>query len=272
MPRIALRAIVGVVLAAALVPGAIPGMGPGDGTAPADRVSPSFTWGEVPAAKGPGLAGTWHRFALIQEADLRTYRVTTRAQHVYWTFFPDGRCYYSMPAEGLDNFSYDYVRSMNELWCCSYRLEGDGGVIAWGTGGTTVPFVRKGAGMLIGKTRDAFEPLDPCDGVKMRATYKRHDWQAEYSPKAGIAFSADGVFADEGFLGGAISTWWWKDRGMVDASFAPGRGTYRVAKNSLVLLYDDGRKYRANFHLEDGSSREKVEAFWINGWKYVRVD
>jgi hypothetical protein len=90
-------------------------------------------------------------------------------------------------------------------------------------------------------------------------------------PKKGITFSRDGTFMDEGFLAAAISSWWWADRGLVEATFAPGRGTYRLANNSLVLLYGDGRKVRANFHLEDGATGENMAVFVISTRRFVKV-
>ncbi len=239
---------------------------------PTDKLSPSFTWGEVrPPTGSAGLSGVFHRAAITKELDAYARRWITRAKDTYWCFFPDGRCYYSMPTEGLDNFNYDYVKGMNDLWCCTYKLTGDQGTITWGTGGSTVPFRRSGDKLLIGKAGDAFEFLDSCSGLKLAGNYKRENWQEENSVKAGITFSRDGTFVDEGFLAGGISSWWWPDRGLVDAEFAPGRGTYRLVNNSLVLTYSDGRKFRANFHLMDTSTRNNVAGFIISTRRFVKV-
>lgn len=237
-----------------------------------DQLSPSFTWGQIASPTSlAGLSGVYHRLGTVKEMDVAAGRFILRAKRTYWCFFPDGRCYYSMPTEGLDNFNYDYVRGMNALWCCTYTLKGEEGVIAWGTGGTTAGFRRSGRTLLIGRTADAFEPLDPCDGLRLEGTFKREGWQDENMPRAGITFSRDGTFVDEGFLNAAISSWWWADRGLVEAKFAPGRGTYRLADNSLVLLYSDGRKVRANFHLEDGATKDNVAAFVISARRFVKV-
>lgn len=239
---------------------------------PDDKVSPSFTWGQVASPRGQaGLSGVYHRLAGVQELNVPAARFVLRAKHTYWCFFPDGRCYYSMPTEGLDNFNYDYVKGMNALWCCTYTLKGDEGMITWGEGGTTVGFRRNGRTLLIGRTSDAFEPLDPCDGLKLDGTFKRENWQEPNSSKEGITFSRDGTFSDEGFLAGAISTWWWADGGLIAAAFSPGRGTYRIVNNSLVLLYANGRKVRANFHLEDGAKKDNVTVFLISTRRFVKI-
>jgi len=76
---------------------------------------------------------------------------------------------------------------------------------------------------------------------------------------------------DEGFLAGAISTWWWADRGMVEVKFVPGRGDYCLVSNSLVLLYADGRKVRANFQLADQATKDSVTGFLISTRPFVKV-
>ena len=243
-----------------------------DQPAPDDLLSPSFTWGEVPRATGDaGLSGVYYRGAVVTELTVDARRFVTYVKHRYWCFFPDGRCYYSMPTEGLDNFNYDYVKGMNDLWCCTYKLEGEDGVITWGTGGTTVAFKRAGQKLLIGTDADVYDLLDPCDGLVFEGTYRREDWQDEYSLKEGITFSRDGTFVDEGFLGGALSSWWWADRGLVDVKSAPGKGTYHVASNSLVLLYADGRKARCNLHLPAQVTRDDPTAFVISTRRFVKV-
>ena len=241
---------------------------------PADETrSPSFTWGEVKPPTGQaGLSGIYHRLAVATELSVNGGRFVTRAKHTYWCFFPDGRCYYSMPTEGLDNFNYDYLKGMNDLWCCTYRLTGDDGVITWGMGGSTVVFRRAGRILRIARDSSVYELLAPCDGLTLEGTYRREDWQDEISSKNGIRFSRDGTFTDEGFLSGAITTWWWADRGLVDAHFPPGKGTYRIAHNSLVLLYADGRKMRANFHLADQETRDNVTGFLISTRRFVKVE
>lgn len=268
MLRYSLLAL-GVLL---MVLAALGGDRPSSMPPPDDRLSPSFTWGEVSPVTGQaGLSGVYHRAAVVTEMSVAAGRFITRAKRTYWCFFPAGRCYYSMPTEGLDNFNYDYVRGMNALWACTYKLKGDDGIITWGTGGTTVSFRRSGRTLLIGRTSDVYEPLDPCNGLRLESTYKREDWQDEISSKAGITFSRDGTFVDDGFLAGAISTWWWADRGMVEAKFAPGRGNYRLVGNSLVLFYADGRKVRANFHLADQATKDNVTGFVISTRRFVKV-
>lgn len=239
---------------------------------PDEMLSPSFTWGKVtPPIGEAGLSGIYYRLAVVTELSAAGGRYVTHVKQTYWCFFPDGRCYYSMPTEGLDNFNYDYVKGMNALWCCTYKLKGNEGIITWGTGGTTVGFRRTGRALIIARDSDVYELLAPCTGLTLEGTYRRENWQEEASSKRGITFSRDGTFVDEGFLGGAITSWWWADRGLVDAEFRPGQGTYRVVSNSLVLLYADGRKMRANFHLADQAAKDNVTGFLISTRRFVKV-
>jgi hypothetical protein len=243
------------------------------GTPAGGKLSPSFTWGTVPPPSGSaGLSGIYHMQDLGAKLSVISGSAVTSIDHTYWCFFPDGRCYYTMPAEGLENFNYDYLRQMNNGFCCTYKMEGNNGIITWGSKDhPTFGFRRVGKQLVIKRDADVYDLLDPCDGLKLSGTFKRYDWASEYSPKEGITFSPDGTFVDEGFLHGAMSMWWWADRSYVDAESTPGRGTYHVASNSLALFYDDGRKLRVNFHLADEVARDDVTAFLINTWRYVRV-
>ena len=243
-------------------------------TASETQLSPSFTWGEVPPAQGSaGLSGIYHMQDLGAEISVISGNAITDIDHTYWCFFPDGRCYYSLPEEGLDNFNYDYMRQAGSAtFCCTYQMEGDNGVITWGnTEKSTIGFHRVGNALYIKRDSDRYELLDPCDGVTLEGTFKRYDYQSEYSPTEGLTFTRDGKFVDEGFLHGALVMWRYLDRGYVDVVSAPGSGSYHLAHNSLVLLYADGRKLRISFQLADEVSRDDVTAFLINTWRYVRV-
>ncbi len=257
---------------------------------PDTTLSPSFTWGAVPAPKGDaGLSGVYHVLAAVTHLDLsprtayNAYLSThyVVVEHLCWCFFPDGRCYYGMPTEGLDNFSYEYAQKINPLFCCTYRLEGDDGVITWGDKEkSTTAFHRSGKDLLIerkdlgiGVHKDApSKLLDPCDGLRLGGTFRRFDWQTPHSPKEGMTFTPDGHFTDEGLL----KQMEWRYAGYpheVHDPGLPGRGEYHIASNSLVLLYEDGRKKRLNFHrdLTEGAPLDPVESFVMNTWRYVLV-
>ncbi len=267
----ALKAFLGSLTFADAQPQAPPGPPAGPATSATAQLSPSFTWGQVPPAKGAaGLSGTYHMQDLGAEVSVISGLAVTNISHTYWTFFPDGRCYYSMPDEGFENFNYDYLAKMNATWCCTYKMEGDNGIISWGDAQkSTLGFKRVGKGLTIKRDLDHYKLLDPCNGLKLDGTFKRYDWEAEYSPKEGITFTPDGRFVDQGFLHGCMTMWWYSDRKYVDAQSLPGSGTYRVANNSLELIYADGRKLRLSFQLADEVSKEHVTAFLIRTYRYV---
>ena len=72
------------------------GRGQPSSVAPPDtRLTPSFTWGEVPPSRGAaGLSGVYHRAAIVTEMSVTAHRFLTHAKLTYWCFFPDGRVYY----------------------------------------------------------------------------------------------------------------------------------------------------------------------------------
>ncbi len=66
--------------------------------------------------------------------------------------------------------------------------------------------------------------------------------------------------------------WWYADRGFVQEEGRPGQGTYRIARNTLELIYTDGRKKRINFHLDPSASRNgPVDHFIVNTWVFVKT-
>ncbi len=70
----------------------------------------------------------------------------------------------------------------------------------------------------------------------------------------------------------AVSVLWWTERtGYVEDDGVPGRGTYRIIRNSLELNYDDRRFKRITFNLEPGTGKENVQKFVLNTWTFARV-
>lgn len=254
-------------------PPAVPA--PTPGAEPGVKLSPSFTWGQVPSATGnAGLSGTYTILGFEREVSVLTGVPVTDLKHFYWTFFPDGRCFYSMPQEGFENFNYAYLTKVSPFAQGTYKLTGDLGLITWGaTMSKTTAFKRVGDDLYIGPDKDHYVPVDPCTGLKLEGTYRRYDWQQEYAPRQALSFTRDGRFTDEGFLKGAVFMWWFtpEQGGSVETSANPGSGTYRLSRNSLELLYSDGRKFRVSFTLADNATRADPKGILLNGWQYLRM-
>jgi len=238
-----------------------------------DKLSPSFTWKEVPPRKGDaGLSGIYRAFLMEEARFAEKVRLTPKYYH--WVFFPDGTCYYGMPEEGLINFDLEYWRQKNPEWCGTYTMSGDEGeLVIKGQKTTTLSIRRVPEGLSIDK-HGPFRPLESCDGLALEGEFRREDWnQGEYSPKGSMTFSKDGTFADDGLLRAAGVSWWRprKYRKFQEAEAVPGKGKYRISQNSLELIYEDGRKRRVNFSLPKDATREKPDTFVINTWVFVRV-
>jgi hypothetical protein len=241
--------------------------------APQDLASPSFTWGAIPRSRGnAGLDGTYGALLLDQFTDTKTLRPVTSADRHYFTFFPDGRYYSRRPPEGLENFNYDYWKAQDPSFCGTYTFSGDSGQLYDGPKRTVRELRKVRGGLLIDK-KGPYGLMDRCDGLKLEGTFRREGWQTLMSATsrgAFISFTADGRF-EERDLFDLITVTWWRPKGHLHAESGSGKGTYSIANNSLTLLYQDGRKRRVDFWLDDGVNRSRPDAFIINAWKIVRV-
>jgi hypothetical protein len=52
---------------------------------------------------------------------------------------------------------------------------------------------------------------------------------------------------------------------------APGRGTYRIANNTLELNYSNGRTKRTSFLLDPEKSKADVAQFQLNTYTFART-
>ena len=51
----------------------------------------------------------------------------------------------------------------------------------------------------------------------------------------------------------------------------PSRGTYRIANYTLTFTFSDGRVKRTSVFREPGASKDKVREFYLNTYKFARV-
>lgn len=254
---------------------------PAPGPPPDDTLSPSFTWGTVAPAKGDaGLSGVYHLLTTQSEYLPLDRRHVTVPVDKFWCFYPDGRCYYGMPTEGLDNFSFEYVEKLVDWqcdvcrWHCStYHIEGKDGDIAWGDRFRTHSAIhRMEDRLMISPDAVPYTRIDPCNGLRLNGTFKRSDWKEAYGLKQSISFTPDGAFTDEGALKRTQWDFVGAPRPVHDPGL-PGRGSYYIASNSLVLVYDDGRKRRISFcrDFREGASQDPIESYVMNGRRWDRV-
>ncbi|MBE7492335.1 MAG: hypothetical protein HS108_11335 [Planctomycetes bacterium] len=216
--------------------------------------TPSFLWPDAPAGTPGKLDGVYAM------SGRRQVSPDGRTEPVMWylTFFPDGRVMRMMPPEGLLNCRVDHWERYYARDCGRWQVNGDSLDIRLGPPGTEPEVIWL---TLRGDTledRGILYRRVPAAPPRPEGRWLHHDWQArEKKQQLGITFSRDGTFKDEGF-GATLRTGWWQGAEFVlqDALIGPktGEGKWRVEKNTLELVYTDGRKrrYGCHMHEEDG--------------------
>jgi hypothetical protein len=213
--------------------------------------SPSL--GARDVGKSGGLKGLYTSFSTSEgHAELGTFRV--RGSVTYLAFFPDGNVIRFLPKEGLENFDFRSAVRRSRESCGRYQLNGNRISIRWGDNSVT-PGVRNGAKLQIGDGAFAYEPTAHSDGLTLGGGY-RLDGAADW--RAGLAFTQDGRFADQGAMSAA------------DIPSPPGSGSYRINDNTLTLSYSDGRVVKVSFFIsgdEEGSHHPST--IHVNGHALV---
>jgi len=199
----------------------------------------------------------------------------------YVVFFPDGRFMEGFPDQGMDKLDEAAEIRRNPVGWGSYESSG-------GPGGRgkivfliTDPEYEKTPTIWDLKeysdhlqvNGDSYNRLEPCDGMKLAGTFRREDYKSLYAgAQQGITFTADGKFADEGvFKAASVMVRNPVGSGEDFDDGAPGSGTYRIANYTLELSYSNGRVKRTSIFLEPGASKTGVREFYLNTYKFARV-
>ncbi|MCB9933892.1 MAG: hypothetical protein H6841_10775 [Planctomycetes bacterium] len=229
--------------------------------------TPSFLWEPTPLPKGDaGLEGIYGASGLGAAGDPREGITTAKFRWRYYTFLADGRVLREIPPEGLLNFRFEFWQQYFVNDCGRYTLKDD--VVE-------MTFTRADGGELKETLKRRGEEL--LDGDKpyrklpgeagLKGTFMRHDVESlgEYY-KVGITFNEDGSFDDAGF-NARVNIGWWVGGDCVlrDLEATPGKGTWKVAANTLELLYEDGRRRRFGFHRYTDEPGEAPRLIVLNG-------
>ncbi len=225
--------------------------------------TPSFLWDPRPELpKGDaGLDGLYGASGLGAAGDPREGITTAKFRWRYFAFFADGRVMRMIPPEGLMCFSFDYWQQRYPGDCGKYTLK-DGTVeMAFGELKETLKV--KGDELM-----DGDKPYSKLAGeAKLSGRFLRHDASnLGETYRKGITFNADGTFDDDGF-NSTINVGWWVGGDCVlrDLKAEPGTGAWRIASNTLELLYNDGRRRRFAFHLYTDEPADNPKAIVLNG-------
>lgn len=180
----------------------------------------------------------------------------------YIVLFPDGTAIRFLPDSGLKLFNFITEVKKSRDYCGCYRVSGDRVTIQWGNNSTETAVVSAGPERTLKIRGDSYFPVSASDDLKLNGTYRfaATDLAAKF-----IRFSPDGNFEDSGMLPLVISS---ATGRTVDPS--PGGGRYRIAKNTLTLLYGDGRAVAISFFVWPAEPGPRPGAIHVNTYRLVR--
>jgi hypothetical protein len=216
--------------------------------APAVKVGPGDLYGIYIAttkqlvAPGPGSS--------VQ------YGLTWKPGRDWITFLPGGRVFKRLPDEGLENFDYNAAIRKYPPAEGSYVITGNIVRVSWPSGGG-MTFKRTPDGELWQDSTN-WTPLPKVSGLKLSGTWAVQ-WN-EQSRERTITFTADGRFAEQGFLN--MINWETQE-------IRQGSGTYNIRNNTLELRYTDGRVLHINFYVfADELKKPHPSVIYINSFDF----
>jgi hypothetical protein len=180
----------------------------------------------------------------------------------YLVFFPDGTAIRFLPDSGLEHFDFMTEVKKSRDYCGCYRVSGDRVTMQWGNNSAETAVVSTGSERTLKIRGDTYFPVSASDGLRLDGTYRfaATDLAAKF-----IRFSPDGNFEDGGMLPLVISAATGRS---VDQT--RGSGTYRIAKNTLTLLYGDGRMVAISFFVWPAEPGPRPGAIHVNTYRLVR--
>ncbi len=185
----------------------------------------------------------------------------------YMVFFPNGRVAWFLPAEGLLDF--DVARSQRDDadWWGSYEMRGDAFHIRWATG-LEYDGRRNPDGNLVISGTTYVLRTGGVDGRTLSGTYRPENSGSD--PSTDVTFYPDGRFDDRGVRGVVGQIDLSNERDAKVPTHA-GSGRYRIARNSIVFEYTDGRREQLSFYIPDDDGSSTPPLIVINTYSVVRV-
>jgi hypothetical protein len=195
----------------------------------------------------------------------------------YVVFLPDGRFSENFPDQGLDQLDEDKEIRRNPVGWGTYEMSGGVGRITFlktePTEREPIVWVMREISGGVEIRGDKYYPMEPCNGLTLQGTFRRADYKTLFAgAQQGITFFRDGRFIDEGVLKAASVM----VRNPINGNYefddgAPGRGTYRIANNTLELNYSNGRTKRTSFLRDPERSKADVTQFQLNTYTFART-
>ena len=184
----------------------------------------------------------------------------------FMVFFPNGRVFWHLPEEGLLDF--DVARSQRDdanFWG-SYDMHGDAVHISWATGNEYSGSRGQDGSLTLGGY--TYVPVTSgADGRTLKATYR--PYTRPNDPSMDVTFYPDGRFDDRGIRGyvGVLDLMY----GRYKVPTQAGSGRYRIARNSIVFEYSDGRREQLSFYVPDGDNGSAPASLVINTMSVIKV-
>jgi len=235
-------------------------------------VSPSFLLDKAPDwPKGDfPLEGIWG-FPTVIVDRLTQFGHLKRNSYFYVLLFKDGTAARDMPYEGLLSYDPGHWKVQYPENFGTYTVAGDTVTVATGGGREPVQFTLKDGNLH--KGTDVYKPIKD-EKPELQGRYISSDYGI-FSPEThkGVTFAKDGTFDDEGFNSLLDIRWWagsyfW----VLESSPEPGKGKWRVERNTLELIYNDGRKRRFGFHLHRDENPKNAPYLVLNSKFMTRLD
>jgi hypothetical protein len=235
--------------------------------------TPSFTWekkAEWPKGDAP-LEGLWGLQSTMADR-WYTWGWSYRVAYLYLLFFKDGTVFTRMPSEGLLCLDVASLKLEHPLSFGSYTVKGD--LVTVTTGSAESPtvntYTRSGDDLTKGTI--AYTRIKD-DAPDLAGRYMKLGWDGYASQwRKGITFGADGTFDDEGFNSMLGLRWWCAENyWLLEHEPEPGKGKWRAEKNTLELIYEDGRKRRFGFHMHQDETDKATRYPVLNSYFMTKV-
>jgi hypothetical protein len=169
----------------------------------------------------------------------------------WYVLFDDGRVLPRLPSTGLDGVDENALAA--DLG--TFKLQGDT-IDMWFQQYHPV-FQRRADGSWTGR-EGTFYPADPLDGAAL---------EGAYAPRSGppeISFARDGRFQSNGGL--------MIDGGVNGLTPTPaGQGTYRIAHNTLTLMFATGQVVRISICTLQPKELPGPSGLYLGGFEYHRA-
>jgi hypothetical protein len=177
----------------------------------------------------------------------------------YLVMLEDGTAVKKLPAHGLDALDVPALRGYLGDMVGTYQSTDDGVAFQFGT--YQMALSRGQSGELTGQSGTYFK-ADPLDGAVLDGTYAGAN---DTSNANFVQFTSDGRFQVVGYFDLMLH-----DNNGQRVVPTAGTGSYRIARNTLTLVYDGGATFRIAIVSTVPGEFPRPSRIMLNTWEYQR--